>query len=432
MKHIFVVGLDDFHLAQLRTLPDAQQYAFHPLLNYREIKQQDSFPVRRLIEEGIRTLLDFTPRVDAVVGYWDFPVSTVLPILRRAVNLPGPSLETVLGCEHKYWSRLLQAEVAPVQVPPFCAIDPFADDPVSQIDIAYPFWLKPVKAVLSHLGFWIDDAADFSAAIARIRRDIGRYAEPFDLILSHAHLPPGIAEVGGHYCIAEGIISAGRQVTQEGYVFGGEVTVYGTIDSMRYGPQGSSFSRYQYPSGLPAAVLSQMTEITTRVMRHIGYDMAPFNIEYFWDEDDDAIWLLEINPRISKSHGPLFHMVDGCYHHQVMIDLALGRAPRFARGGGDCAYAAKFMLREFDDAVVSRAPTESEIAAVEKAVPHCQVQIAVSEGQRLSQLRDQDSYSYEVATIFVGADSEDQLQQSFEDCKGRLPLVFEQSVTAAE
>ena len=58
-------------------------------------------------------------------------------------------------------------------------------------------------------------------------------------------------------------------------------------------------------------------------------------------------------------------------------------------------------------------------------MPNCKVEIAVSEGQRLSQLRDQDSYSYEVATIFVGGDSEEQLQQSFDDCRGRLPLVFE-------
>ena len=425
MKHIFVVGLDDFHLAQLRTLPGAEAYRFYPLLTYREIKQQACFPVARLLDEGIRTLREFAEGVDAVVGYWDFPVSTVLPILCRSVGLPGPALEAVLGCEHKYWSRLLQAQVAPEHVPPFCAIDPFADDPVRAVRIDYPFWLKPVKAVLSHLGFRIDDEADFRAAIPVIRRHIGRYAEPFDLILSHAELPPAIAAIGGQHCVAEGIISAERQVTQEGYVFDGQTTVYGTVDSLRCGPQGSSFSRYQYPSGLPAAVLERMTAITARVMTRIGYDGGPFNIEYFWDEPSGTISLLEINPRISKSHAPLFRMVDGCYHHQVMIDLGLGRKPRFEQGAGRYPMAAKFMVRQFHDAVVCRAPTSAEIAAVESAVPDAQIQVAVHEGQRLSALWDQDSYSYEVATIFVGGDNEAQLEQRFGDCLERLPLAFE-------
>jgi hypothetical protein len=167
-----------------------------------------------------------------------------------------------------------------------------------------------------------------------------------------------------------------------------------------------------------------MTEITALVMRHIGYDMGPFNIEYFWDENSGAIRLLEINPRISKSHAPLFRMVDGCYHHQIMVDLGLGREPRFETGRGHCAHAAKFMVRRFEDAIVSRVPTREEIAVVQDAIPDVLISIAVREGERLSNLRDQDSYSYEVATLFIGGDDEAQLKQRFHDCLEQLPLSF--------
>jgi hypothetical protein len=44
--------------------------------------------------------------VDGVVGFWDFPVQTMVPILRRRRSLSGPTLESVLKCEHEYWSRL--------------------------------------------------------------------------------------------------------------------------------------------------------------------------------------------------------------------------------------------------------------------------------------------------------------------------------------
>ncbi|WP_295542625.1 D-alanine--D-alanine ligase [uncultured Thiohalocapsa sp.] len=424
MRHIFVVGLDDVHLRQLRTLPGTDEICFHPLFTHAELKQQDVFPVARLLREGRRRLQAFPDRVDAVIGYWDFPVSTVLPMLRAAVGLPGPSLESVLQCEHKYWSRLKQAEVVPAQVPAFCAVDPFADDPLANCPLDFPFWLKPVKSVLSHLGFRIACDADLREALSIIRARIGRYAEPFNLILDYADLPPEVAAVDGWHCIAEAIISRGHQVTQEGYVYGGEVHVYGTVDSRRSGPAGSSFDRYQYPSQLPASVQARMTAVTRRVMRHIGYDMAPFNIEHFWDPETDRLALLEINSRLSKSHAPLFRLVDGQYHHQVMLDLGLAREPRLRQGRGAYKLAAKFMLRHFEDARVLRVPTAAEIAAVEQAMPGTRVQIEVAAGDRLSSLRDQDSYSYQLATLYIGADSEAELETRYRRCLARLPLTL--------
>jgi hypothetical protein len=425
MKHIFVVGLDDFHLAQLRTLPDAEQYLFHPLFTYREIKQQDRFPVAWLIDEGIRKLQAFPDRVSAIVGYWDFPVSTTLPILRRSVGLPGPSLESVLKCEHKYWSRLLQRQVVPENVPAFCDVDPFSPDPLGQLTLAFPFWLKPVKSVLSHLGFRINDASDFREAIRRIQAEIYRYAEPFNLILERTELPSEIAPVDGFHCVAEALISGGLQCTQEGFVYGGAVNVYGTVDSLRCGPAQSSFSRYQYPSDLPESVRHRMAEICRRIIQHLGYDTAPFNIEFFWDAAEDRIWLLEINTRISKSHAPLFHMVDGIYHHQVMVELGLGRCPQFSLDRGQHALAAKFMVRAFADARVTRVPTAAEISAVEQEVPGTTILVQVREGMLLSEMRDQDSYSYELATIFVGADNHAELESRFHACMARLPLHYE-------
>ena len=251
--NIFVVGLDDFHLVQLKTLPNASDYQFHPLFTRQELKQQNHFPVQELLEEGIARLKAFPARVDAVVGYWDFPVSTVLPLMREAVGLPTTSLESVLKCEHKYWSRLVQREVIPQQVPDFAAVDPFANNPLATISLEFPFWLKPVKSVLSHLGFHIANEAGFQRAIRDIQARIARYAIPFNLILARAELPANVREIDGYHCIAESIISKGRQCTVEGYCWNDNVVIYGVIDSLREGPEFSSFSRYQYPSNLPPA-----------------------------------------------------------------------------------------------------------------------------------------------------------------------------------
>ena len=53
----------------------------------------------------------FDGRIDAIVGYWDFPVSTLVPILGERYGIRSTSLESVVKCEHKYWSRLEQQKV---------------------------------------------------------------------------------------------------------------------------------------------------------------------------------------------------------------------------------------------------------------------------------------------------------------------------------
>ncbi|MCC5858659.1 MAG: ATP-grasp domain-containing protein [Ectothiorhodospiraceae bacterium] len=423
-RNIFVVGIDDFHLAQFQFLPDARHYRFHPLFTREELKSGDRFPVARLLHDGREQLHRFQGHIDAIVGYWDFPVSTVLPILRQPFGLPGPTLESVLRCEHKYWSRLEQARTVPEHIPPFCAVNPFHADPLSTLTVDFPFWIKPVKAVLSCLGFRVRDKLEFQHAIEQIRRGIRRFGDPFNLILAMADLPPEVAAVDGNHCIAESLISAGHQCTLEGYVYQGKVTVYGVVDSLREGPAQSSFSRYQYPTRLPPPVQARMSNIADRVMRQVGYDCAPFNMELYWEENSDRIWLLEINTRISRSHAPLFRMVDDCYHHQVMIDLGLGREPVMPWREGPYACAAKFMVRRHEDATVQRVPTPREIQAIEADIPGVIIKLEVDQGMQLSNLQDQDSYTYEVATLFVGARDNTELEAKYAQVLRCLPLEF--------
>ena len=152
-----------------------------------------------------------------------------------------------------------------------------------------------------------------------------------------------------------------------------------------------------------------MTTITQTVISHIGYDNAPFNIEYFWDKETDRLWLLEINTRISESHCYLFEQVDGVSHHQVAVELAVGRNPIFPFRQGKYNCAAKIFLREWEDAYVEAVPPESVVQSIEQElVPDSKIFIVAQEGKRLSELMDQDSYSYRLALLFVaGTDKQD-------------------------
>ena len=422
-KTVFVLGLDDFHRRLLEGIRDADRYEFVGTLDADMFSDGREFVIADLLDEAQRDIDAHPEPVDAIIEHWDFPTSTILPILRGRYDLPGPSLEAVLRCEHKYWSRLEQKRVVPDMVPDFAAFDPFAERPRDAIHLDYPFWIKPIKSHSSHLGFRIDDDAELEESLALIRDKIGLFARPMNEILEHADLPDEIRGIGGFHCIAEQIIPKGKQCTVEGYVLNGEAHVYGVVDSLSGGRRGTSLLSYVYPSALPDSVEERMAAAAGEVMKRIGFDGAVFNIEFFHHEDTDALSLLEINPRISKSHAPLFELVDGASNHQVAIQVALGEEPTLPQREGEFPLAAKFMMRHLsEDAYVENLPDSEDLGRLRHAFPEVRVRLKIEEGVRLSDLPYQDSYSYELADVFLGGHDREELKRKYEGCKERMPL----------
>lgn len=425
-KNVFVVGLNDMNAERLKRLRGMEDVSFHQLLTPAQVSETQDFDIPAMLAEAEAKLDAFDGSIDAIVGYIDFPVSTMLPLLCKKYGTPNASLDSLLKCEHKYWSRCVMAEVIPDHIPKFTAFDPFDDAALSKIgeaDLRFPFFVKPIKSSGSRLGFRIDSPEDFDYAIEKLRAEIRTIGEPFDHVLSQADLPDEIRAVEGHYCMAEQVIG-GRQCTVEGYVHNGEVVPYGTVDSIRY-PQVLSFFYYFYPSTLPGRVQEQMNEITRKIMSHIGYDNAGFNIEYYWDEVSNRIWLLEINTRIAQSHCDLFEMVDGVSHQQVTVDLGLGRKPDMPRGEGPEKVAAEFFYRVFfKDAKVSRAPSRAEVEVAAEQVEGTRISSHVRKGSMLSDLPEQDAYSFAVASVWMGANKQSKLLWNYEQVMKKLNYEF--------
>ncbi|MDB2490540.1 ATP-grasp domain-containing protein [Paracoccus sp. (in: a-proteobacteria)] len=425
-RNVFVIGLDDLNAERLKRLRGVEDVEFRQLLTPMQVSETQEFDIPAMLKEAEDRLNAFDGSIDAIVGYIDFPVSTMLPLLCQKFGTRNSSLESMLKCEHKYWSRKVMAEVVPDHVPKFTAFDPFDENALSRIgeaDLRFPFFIKPIKSSGSRLGFRIDSPEDFEYATEKLRAGIGQISEPFNFVMEQADLPDDIKAVEGHYCMAEQVIG-GRQCTVEGYVHEGEVVPYGTVDSIRY-PQVLSFFYYLYPSTLPSRVQDKMHQITRIVMDHIGYDNAGFNIEYYWDEVQNKIWLLEINTRIAQSHCDLFEMVDGVSHQQVTIDLGLGRRPDMPRGEGPQEVAAEFFYRVFfTDATVARVPSRAEIEVAAEQVAGTRISSYVSRDMKLSELSEQDAYSFAVASVWMGAQKPSKLLWNYEQVMKRLDYAF--------
>ncbi|MBC3192315.1 ATP-grasp domain-containing protein [Pseudonocardia sp. C8] len=419
VRTVAVPGLDDHNREILERLPGAERYRFLPLLSIEELQYGEEIPVLELLEKAKKEL-DEAGRVDGVIGFWDFPVSTMVPLLCAHLGSNCPSLEAVLRCEHKYWCRLEQREVID-EYPAFALVDPEEDD-LPPDGVPFPMWVKPVKSFSSDLAFRVTNAEEFSEAIDRIAEDVDRVGEPFEDLLAMVDLPREIAEAGGTACVAEEAVE-GRQVTLEAWVRGGELHLLGAVDTVNRDDVPSQ-DRFVYPSSVPDRVVERMASVTERIVHRVGLDHTTLNVEFFWDPDTDRLTVLEVNPRHSQSHAELFADVDGAANHLAMVRLALGEEPDMPRGQGPYAIAAKWFMRRVEDGVVRRVPTAEEIERAQREVSGTTVDVIVSEGDRLSELPDQDSYSYKIANIYVGGSDASDLEEKIRRCTDLLPFEF--------
>ena len=427
-SNVFVIGLDAFGRDRVLDLRESGRYQIHELLETEDVVKAEGYDYDDLVARANAQLDDFDHNVDAVITWWDFPSSGLVPLVSELWDTYGPRLSGVLRLEHKYWSRVIQRGVAAEHVPAFAVFEPDDEEALETITdqgVEFPFWIKPVKSVASYLGFKIENEQELLNAQKAIDDEIDRYGEPFQQALAHIDLPPDIAHIGARACVAEGLIG-GRQCTLEGYVSFGEPTVYGVVDSLRE-PNGSTFRSYQYPSQLPVPVQRRMIEIAGDVVTHAGLDHACFNAEFFYDEQQGQIWLLEINTRLSLSHCDLFAKVDGASSQRALLDVAMGREPRMPHRLGPYNVAAKYFLRAFvADGVVTHAPGEEEFAALEERFPSVRVQVDVEEGDRLSEaLSVQESYSFELGRVWFGADDHEDLERKFEEIQQLLAIEIE-------
>lgn len=426
-KLVCVVGSDDFHQRMIARVPEAKDWQVEQVLHRTEVQpHRGTFDFNALLARAREIIDGFERPPDAIVGHLDFPVTALVSLLCRDYGLPGTSPEAVARAEHKFWMRKCQREVLPDDTPEVRAVNPFAPGAGDAPPLPYPFWLKPVKGHSSMLGFRVRESSEYGRALHACRQAIHRYGEPFNDFLAHLDdtaVPP---EANGNHAVAEELIAADQLFTIEGYVKDGEVTAYGVIETRRTGRHMSSLSSYHYPADLPPEVVEAAREQTAKVLHKIGFDHGPFNVEFFRDPDTGALNLLEINARMSKSHSPLFEMVDGCTHHRQVIQLALGQTPSAPAREGTSRMAAKYMVRSHEaNGIVRRVPKQAEIDRLRDLLPDLVAQVLVEEGENLADLSDQDSYSFELMDIFLGGDDPEFIQDAHDRCRDSLGFLIQ-------
>jgi biotin carboxylase len=368
--------------------------------------------------------------VDGVFSSSDYPGAAAAAALAADLGLPGPTPRAVLTAAHKCLARRTQKEAVPEAVPPFALVEP--EDPATwEHGLGYPCFAKPVKGSFSVFARRIGGPDELAALLTapEVLQYRKQFLQMFDDLLRRF----GIAERGRGF-LCEGLL-AGAQATVEGWCgAAGRSGVLGIVDST-FEPGTRSFTRFDYPSRLPAEVQQRMGALALRVAGALGLEHTLFNVELVWDPATGRIGIIEINPRICGQFADLYHKVDGTHGYGVAFDLATGRAPRLRQREGRFAAAASFPLRAFEPARVRRVPDAERLAALAREDPDTLVWIECQSGERLldpgageaerDETDHEDGASHRYAVINLGGDSREHLAARLERLRADLGLELE-------
>ena len=355
--------------------------------------------------------------IDGVIGTHDNPESYVGAVIAKEFGLHGMDPAIAFLCLHKYYSREAQKEIVPSAVPKFQYL-PLDNLKREDVTLSFPFFVKPVKSAFSILARPIDDFETLEAFLPRVRRKLAQSVPPFNILLKkHTTF-----ELDANLLIAEQIL-AGEQVTVEGFSWNGKVSIMGITDSIMY-PGTMSFERFEYPSKLPIPVQQRMADIARELISGIELDHTVFNIEMFYNSETDAVHIIEINPRMSYQFADMFEKVDGINTYALQLQLSQGMQPEFENGNGRFGVAASFVLRLFENKLVTRVPTQEELREIRAQFPDSHIVIKVKEGIMLSDL-SQDEKSYRYAIINLGGKDWPDIYARFEELKQHLKFEFE-------
>lgn len=314
-----------------------------------------TFDLRRFVDRLARQAR--RRRWSAVVSHHEQFGALAAALLAERMGWPGTRVAAVLACQHKLVARQVLQRVCPEANVAYAPLAARYGDPIPD-GLAYPAFIKPVKAAFSVLARRVGSHAELTA-LTRFRPAeqwiIRRLVEPFDRVAGErlAGVP------SAHGMLIEHPVDA-SQHNLDGYVYNGEVRAIGVTDALMY-PGTQAFLRFQRPSALNPGVQSRALDIAARFLGAIGFDHGFFNMEFFHDAASGALKVIEFNPRLASQLADLYRRVDGIDAHAGSLALAAGRDPAEAmRCEPSARAAASFVLRVFDSVRVPAAPSRAQ------------------------------------------------------------------------
>lgn len=414
MKNIVVLCPTIRDFREIKKISTGKQYR-HNYIFYGQNPREDmsAFDPDRFIEKFQRDFKDIS--IDGIMATHDYPGSIIASILCQKLNTAGVKILPNLICQHKYYSRIYQKRAVATAVPEFFLIDPL--DKEYSGPPFFPIFIKPVKSFFSIFAAKIGDQQEYNRFIRSYRKQGGKFSKPLNILLEKY----SDFKINAGHLIAEKMMS-GQQVTLEGYAYDKKIEILGVTDSIMY-PGTISFKRFEYPSSMAIETQERLAVITKAFISSIGFNNGIFNIEFFYDPEEDTVKIIEVNPRMASQFADLMEKVEGINTYKIQVDLSLKRKPYIKARSGRFKYATSFVLRSFEDKKIIKLPDKNDIEKVLNLFPEARIEIYGKKGACLSEeLQDMQSYRYGI--IDLGGNSRQELNDKYQQCISLLKFKF--------
>ena len=224
-------------------------------------------------------------------------------------------------------------------------------------------------------------------------------------------------DVDAHWMIAEELID-GQQINVDGVVIDGQIHILGIIDAVMY-PGTDQFMRFEYPTRLQPERALRASDTARRIVQALGLDHGLFNVEMRVCPASGECRLIEVNPRMAAQFSDLYEKVDGINLHDVALKIATGEAPDLTPARGKYNVATSFVFRKFDGTPLANPPSHEKLRWLNEFDPDAFLAMFVKTGGGLKrEMKWLGSHRY--ATLNMGGESEQQLQDKFQLVKQTL------------
>jgi biotin carboxylase len=339
-------------------------------------------------------------RVTAVLGFSEI---SVLPaaILAEAFGVRGIGTEVARLCRNKL--RMIEAFARSGIACPRYFVTEHANGLQDQIAAigGYPVICKPLLGFASFGVIKVQSESGLKAAINRVKRAARLLLFPYY----------GLEDAGTSQVLVQSYVP-GAEVAIDGFVQEGQSNIIAILDKPDVS-DGPYFPDRMHiaPTRLDTAAIERIRVSVQAAVAAVGLDSSPFHIEARVHED--RVYLLELAARVAFVR--CIRIATGIDTLQIMIAQRLGEQPRAEpqwnrHGGVYCVTPDKAGVFE---AIENRREILQTPGIVE-------FPIHIQPGQRIAPSPESTG---DIAHIFAGADSYDEVLQVLNGAKQRARVI---------
>ncbi len=381
-----------------------------------------SIGVQKYLLEMIELIQKNPSRYDGIIGTRDV-TSVFVNVICEKTGKISTSVESMINSQNKYISRLIQRKAVPESTPDFWLDSEF----LREFPLSPPFFVKPVRGNVSYLSQKIYSYDSLRNIITENMAELAHYNQYFlESLAVASHLSNQLNLETCNKFLCEKILS-GPQLTVNGYVFKGEVKLYGSAKAV-FMEDGLSFSHHEFPYEAPQELDKKINEVTSRLVEAIGLDNTFFNVEVRLDLEEEKVYIIEINSRPAFQFVKTVEVVNGINLIRGMCDIAVGKEPAeevLKKGEKRYNYCFNFELREPEDREIIRVPMKTDLEEIERNYPGVTVKNLVDANTNLSDYK-QNPKSYRYCLIDIPGDSREEIEEKLEEIKPLLGYEFKE------